>query len=161
MKRRALASVALGAAVLLGTTGCNMLAPQATTIHYSAAEGMNVPDATAPVAVRNAFFVVNDADHSQANLVAVFVNNSSEAASVTVQYDGAGGTLTFAPHEARSYGIDGQNLTVTGDFNLGGTAKTTFQTNDAEPVTVDLPVLNGDLDYLESAVPAPAETPAE
>ncbi len=39
MKTRLIASIALGAAVVLGTTGCNILAPQATTIDYSASDG--------------------------------------------------------------------------------------------------------------------------
>ena len=39
---RLMASVALGAAVLLGTAGCAMLATQATTLPYSPADGVNV-----------------------------------------------------------------------------------------------------------------------
>jgi ABC-type uncharacterized transport system auxiliary subunit len=39
---RRLASVALAAAVVLSTAGCSMISPQATTISYSAADGVNI-----------------------------------------------------------------------------------------------------------------------
>ena len=45
--------------VVLGTTGCSMISPQATTIPYSAADGVNVP-ASGPLKVRNALFVANE-----------------------------------------------------------------------------------------------------
>ena len=60
MKSRALASIALGAAVILGTAGCSMISPQATTIHYAAAEGVNVPASAGPITARNVFFVIGE-----------------------------------------------------------------------------------------------------
>ncbi len=42
MNTRRLASVALAAVVVLSTAGCSMISPQATTISYSAAEGVNL-----------------------------------------------------------------------------------------------------------------------
>ncbi len=41
MNSRRLASVALAAAVVFATAGCSMISPQATTIDYSPAEGVN------------------------------------------------------------------------------------------------------------------------
>ncbi len=77
MKTRLIASVALGAAVLLGTTGCNLIAPQATTIDYSASDGVNVPAEAGPLSVRNALIVAND-DGTTGNLVAAIVNDTTE-----------------------------------------------------------------------------------
>ncbi len=42
MNTRRLASVALAAVVVLSTAGCSMISPQATTITYSPAEGVNI-----------------------------------------------------------------------------------------------------------------------
>ena len=42
MKSRLIASLALGALVVFGTTGCAMLSTQATTLEYSPADGVNV-----------------------------------------------------------------------------------------------------------------------
>jgi len=51
VKSRLIASVALGALVVLGTSGCAMLSTQATTIPYSPADGVNIPD-SGPLQVR-------------------------------------------------------------------------------------------------------------
>ena len=64
MKPRLIASLAIGALVVLGTTGCSMISTQATTITYSAAEGVNVHGA-GPLEVRNALIVANE-DGSEA-----------------------------------------------------------------------------------------------
>ena len=72
-KSRLIASIAIGAAVVLGTTGCSMISTQATTISYSAAEGVHI-HGEGPLAVRNAFIVAT-ADGSEGNFVAAIVNS--------------------------------------------------------------------------------------
>ncbi len=59
MKSRLIASLAVGALVLLGTTGCAMLSTQATTIPYSPSDGVNIPD-SGPLQVRNALIVSDE-----------------------------------------------------------------------------------------------------
>ena len=59
MNTRRLAPAALAVALLVGMTGCSMVSPQATTIGYSAADGVNIPD-SGPLKVRNALFVADE-----------------------------------------------------------------------------------------------------
>ena len=75
MKSRLFASLAVGAAVVLGTTGCNLVAPQATTIDYSASDGVNVPE-SGPLQVRNAL-IVADEEGTVGNFVAAIVYDTT------------------------------------------------------------------------------------
>ncbi|WP_040166233.1 hypothetical protein [Microbacterium gorillae] len=159
MKSRALASIALGAAIMLGATGCSMISPQATTLHYSAAEGINVPDSSGPVQIRNAFFVVGEDD--TANLVAAFINPTDKDATVTVAIEDHATPLTVKVPAGQtvSYGVD-QELTVEGfTVPIGSTATVAFTSGDGESATEEVPVLDGSLDYLKGAVPTPTPTP--
>ena len=161
MKSRALASIALGAALVLGTTGCSMISPQATTIHYAAAEGVNVPDSSGPVQIRNVFFVV-DEDGTTANLVGAFVNETPEAQTATFQI-GDGSDIypvQLKPETTVSFGNKGgEQMRIDGfTGKLGGTVPVVFQSG-GETAEVQVPVLDGTLDYLEDAVPEPAESP--
>ncbi|MCD2499306.1 MULTISPECIES: DNA modification methylase [Microbacterium] len=158
MNTRALASIALGAAIILGTTGCSMISPQATTIPYSAAEGVNVPNASGPVLVRNAFFITGE---DAVNLVAVFVNDTAEDQTATVAVDGVAAPLKVSvpAGERVSYGIDGEHLEVPGLNTVAGdTVKVTFTSGDGTSEAVEVPVLDGTLEYLEEAVPTPSAT---
>ena len=161
MTSRALASIALGAAVILGATGCNMISPQATTIPYSAAEGINIDDASGPVKVRN-LFIVADESGENGNLIGSFINNTdeehtvsiqigegSDAISVEVKVDGASSTV--------SLGGDGENgqepLLLEGlNADVGGTVVSNI-TSGGETVTTHLTVLEGKLSYLENLAP--------
>ncbi|MFK4788433.1 DNA modification methylase [Microbacterium sp. ZW T5_56] len=158
MNTRALASIALGAAIILGTTGCSMISPQATTIPYSAAEGVNVPNASGPVLVRNAFFITGE---DAVNLVAVFINDTADDVTATVAVDGVSAPLKVSvpAGERASYGVDGEHLDVPGlKTAAGDTVKVTFTSGDGTSEPVEVPVLDGTLTYLEEAVPTPSAT---
>ena len=84
MNPRLIASLAIGAAVVLGTTGCSMISTQATTIPYSAAEGVNVWG-SGPLEVRNALIVANE-DGSEGNFVAAIVNQTDESHTLHIEF---------------------------------------------------------------------------
>lgn len=90
MRARIVASAILATAILSGTAGCGLMAPQATTIRYDASDGVsgNVGD----VAVRNAILVSDGAD--AANLVVTLVNQGDSAHVVGVQYESDGEKVT-------------------------------------------------------------------
>src|SRR6187431_146604 len=90
VKPRLIASLAIGALVVLGTTGCSMISTQATTITYSAAEGVNVHGA-GPLEVRNALIVANE-DGSEGNFVAAIVNPTDESVTLNMEF-GEGGAI--------------------------------------------------------------------
>jgi len=104
VKSRLIASLALGAAVVLGTTGCNMLAPQATTIQYSASDGVNVPD-SGPLKVRNALIIANE-DGTLGNLVAAVVNSTEDDLTLNVSIDGQAQKLEVGANSSVSLGVD-------------------------------------------------------
>ena len=164
MKSRLVASAALGALVLLGATGCTFISPQATTIEYSASDGVNVSSKTGPIVVRNAFVVANE-DGTVGNLVAAFVSPSQDDAVVTVELQGLGPfEIEVAAGETVSLGGNEEPLLLDsaeadGDvtFEPGSTVEIYFQSGDGSGATANVPVLDGALPYYTDLVPEPAE----
>jgi hypothetical protein len=158
VKTRLIASVVVGAAVVLGTSGCALLASQGTTIQYSPADGLNVPDSAGPVLVRNALIVATE-DGSEGNLVAAVINDTDAAEVLHLQVgEGSGAiklSLRVPAGDTISLG-DGETapLLIQGlDTQPGANVPIFFQSGDGEGVVAEIPVLNGDLDYLAPLVP--------
>lgn len=151
---RRLAPVALAAAVLLGTTGCGLVSQQATTIPYSAADGVNIPD-SGPLTVRNALLVTDEAGTS-ANFLAAIVNNTDNAQTLLVGIDGTNQSVRVPARTTVSLGFDGADpiLFENLDTQAGADIDMTFQSGDGEGVRQAVPVLDGTLDYLTDFVPA-------
>jgi hypothetical protein len=154
---RLVASLAVGAALVLGATGCSMISPQATTIGYSAAEGVNV-HGSGPLEVRNAYIVANE-DGSEGNLVAAIVNQTDESQTLHIEV-GEGDDVTeltvrVPANETLSLGADGAEPLLIEELNTpaGADIPAYFQSGDAEGVLVTLPVLDGALPYLAPLVP--------
>ncbi|MBD7956344.1 DNA modification methylase [Microbacterium sp. Sa4CUA7] len=157
MKSRLLASLALGAAVVLGATGCSIISPQATTIPYSPSDGVNVPD-SGPVDVLNAMVIANE-DGSAGNFIAALVNNSLEQQVVVIALEGgAAEIVTLAGGESVSLGVDEDPILFTDlGFAPGATAPMAFQSGDGEGVVAEIPVLDGALPYYSEFVPVEDE----
>jgi hypothetical protein len=157
VKPRLIASLAIGAAVILGTTGCSMISPQATTITYSAAEGVNV-HGSGPLEVRNAFIVANE-DGSQGNFVAAIVNQTDKSQTLNLEF-GEGSSavqkkVRVPANSVVSLGTkDEDPLLIDGlDTLPGAILATYFQSGDAAGVVAKIPVLDGQLTYLAPLVP--------
>jgi hypothetical protein len=157
VKSRLVASIALGAAVILGATGCSLISTQATTIPYSPAEGVNVPD-SGPLEVRNAFIVANE-DGSAGNFVAAVVNPTDTAHTLSVEFgepgDTATATVRVPANSVVSLGAgDEDPILLEGPLMLPGSdVPGFFQSGDGEGVLLSVPILDGSLDYLASLVP--------
>ncbi len=157
MKSRLIASLAVSVAVVLGTTGCSMLAPQATTIEYSAADGVNVPD-SGPLQVRNALIVASE-DETSGNFVAAIVNDSDDPLTLRLEFgEGSGAVATTVRVDANSVmslGAEGtEPLLVEGiEATAGADIPVYFQSGDAQGVRVSVPILDGTLPYLAPLVP--------
>ena len=157
MKPRLIASLAIGAVVVLGTTGCSMISSQATTIPYSAAEGVNVHDA-GPLEVRNALIVANE-DGSEGNFVAAIVNQTDKSVALHMEFgEGAGAIekmVRVPANSVVSLGTeDTEPILLEGlDTLPGADIPGYFQSGDAEGVLVTVPVLDGGLVYLAPLVP--------
>ena len=157
MKPRLIASIAVGAALVLGTTGCSMISPQATTIEYSAAEGVNVYD-EGPLDVRNAFFVATE-DGSEGNFVAAIVNDTDESHTLRIEFgEGASAiplTVRVPANTTISLGSEGEDPILVEDLDTppGADIPGYFQSGDAEGTLISVPVLDGELNYLAPLVP--------
>src|SRR5262245_36937483 len=128
MKSRLVASIALGVAVVLGTTGCAMISTQATTIHYSAADGVNV-SALGPPQVRNALVVANE-DGSEGNFVAAIVNDTDQAETLHIEYGDPvqQATVRVPAHSVVSLGGDDEPLLLENlDAKPGSDIEMAFQ----------------------------------
>ena len=161
MKSRLIASIAVGAAVILGATGCSMISPQSTTIPYSPADGINVPDVPgAPLQVRNALIVTNKG--VQGNLVAAIINQTDrdETLTINVPDTNISETVDVPAQTTVSLGAEGTDpLLIRGiDTKAGATIAMEFQSGDAPGVSVHVPVLNGTLNYYSTLVPTPQAT---
>ncbi len=158
MKTRLIASVVVGAAVVLGTSGCAMLASQSTTIPYSPADGMNVPNSSGPLAVRNALIVANE-DGSEGNLVAAIVNASEDAEVLNIEVgegsDATSLTVRVPAGSTKSLGDGDTAPLLIEDLGVmpGATVSVYFQSGDGEGARTDIPVLDGSLDYLAPLAP--------
>ncbi|WP_405372497.1 MULTISPECIES: DNA modification methylase [unclassified Microbacterium] len=167
MKSRFAASIALGAAVILGATGCNLVAPQATTIDYSASDGRNVPE-SGPLKIRNAMIIANE-DGSLGNLIAGIVNPTDDVVTLNVGVDGALQTVEVPARGTVSLGVTSAPMLFEGlGSKPGSDVEVSFQSGEGTGVAVAIPVLDGTLPYyapfvptpLPTATPLPAPTPA-
>ncbi|SEB97643.1 hypothetical protein SAMN04489806_2276 [Paramicrobacterium humi] len=166
MRSRPIALVVLAAAVALGSSGCGLLAPQSTTIHYDASDG--VGGTVGDVDVRNAMIIANE-DGTAGNLVVTLVNTGdsshsveigwgeSASASTSVVVD-AGASTTFGVPADQNQGEPSENITVSPlPAKPGAITDVFFQYGTETGVTLTVPIYNGDLAEYSTLVPTPAE----
>lgn len=91
-KTRIIAAAILAASVALGTTGCDMIQPQATTKHYDASDGISLN--VGSLGVRNAIVISDDGE--LASLLVSVVNGTGSARTLSIQYVGAGVSHTVS-----------------------------------------------------------------
>jgi len=164
VKSRLVASAAISALVLLGATGCTFISPQATTIEYSASDGVNVSDKDGPIDVRNAFVVATE-DGSVGNFVGALVNPTSDKATLTITVSGVEDdplTVQVPAGKTISLGGDEEPLRIVGlDTMPGATVEIHFQSGDGAGTKTEVPVLDGSLPYYADLVPDMTESTPE
>lgn len=175
MRSRVIASIVLAATVILGTSACNLLAPQTTTKHYDASDG--VSGDVGDLAIRNAF-VVADEEGTTGNLIMTVVNNGNDheldiqwgegdervTRSVLVK---AGQTMIFTvpgedPAEDSETTVTAPDPFTIDNLNARPGELTTifFQYGKETGIELEVPVLNGEMESYSTLVPTivPAET---
>jgi hypothetical protein len=154
IKSRLVASVALAVAVAVGTSGCAMVSTQATTIPYSPADGVNIPD-SGPLKVRNVL-IVADEEGIDGNLVAAIVNDTDEPHTLRIEF-GEPAQRVSVRVPAKSVVSLGENeepILLEGiDTMPGADIDMFFQSGDDTGVVQPVPVLDGTLPYLADLVP--------
>lgn len=151
---RLIATVALGAAVALGTTGCTFITHQATTNEYSPSDGVNIDETGGDIVVRNAMIIATD-DGSSGNLVAAFVNQGDKSGRVDISVEGDVLTVRVPAGELVSLGADEDPLLIE-DLNVapGADVEVLFVSGDGDAVPAAVPVLDGSLPEYADLVPS-------
>lgn len=164
MRSRFAAIVVLAAAVALGTSGCGLLAPQATTIHYDASDG--VSGTVGDVELHNAL-IVADEEGTAGNLVVSLVNTGTSAHNVEITWgDDGKASVTVDAGETITLSAPQSGDAETEDVLLdplpakpGDTTDVFFQYGSETGATLQVPILTGDLAEYSTLVPTPkAET---
>ena len=159
MRVRIAASVVLAAGILLGTSACNLLAPQATTAHYDASDG--VSGDVGDVAIRNAILLSNDG--STANLLATVINQGDSAHALNVQYSTGAEKVTqkvtIRANSSVTIGTpDAPAVTLENiDTSPGALFPVFLQYGDETGVELLVAVLDGTLNEYSTLMPS--ETP--
>jgi hypothetical protein len=160
VRARTMATVVVTAGILLGTSGCGLFAPQATTIQYDASDGVsgNVGD----LAIRNAMLITDDGEN--ANLVVHVVNNSDDDIDLLVQYEGVDEkvtkTVAVDANATTEIGLaGGENVGVQSlNASAGSLFPVFFQYGDLTGIELLVPVLDGTLSAYSTLVPTPTPT---
>lgn len=145
MRTRAVATIAVGALVLFGTTACNFVAPQATLQAYAPSDGTETT--MGDVKVLNAILLTEDGE--EANLIASVVNDSDSRVQLTLQYESGAEkidtTLSVGAGEAESINpIDGVEISLQNiDAKPGDMFPIYLQYGNAEGKQLLVPVLDG------------------
>lgn len=159
MKSRLVASAAVSALVLLGTTGCTFITPQATSIDpYNVSDGVNVPDSDGPLEIRNAMIIANE-DGSVGNLVAAIVNPTDRGEVLTVEIEGLEPlTVRVGAGDTLSLGANAEPLRIDDlDAMPGAMITMYFQSGDSIGAVTDVPILDGGQPYYADLVPQPED----
>lgn len=157
MKSRLIASLAVAALVVLGTSGCAMFSTQATTLQYSPSDGVNIPD-SGPLQVRNVL-IVSGEEGVDGNLIAAIVNQTTESHTLRIEYgEGAAKSsesIRVPANTVVSLGAgDDEPLLLEGiDTKPGANVPMFFQSGDSEGMLFAVPVLDGSLDYYGPLAP--------
>ncbi len=163
---RLVLGAAVAVAALVGTTGCALIAPQATLIHYDPAEGVGTD--LGQLAIRSAEAVANP-DTGAISIVFTAINPTSDTITVNVSagesgVDGAS-TVSVSAGKTVVVGADTAQLVIDKptDGAIGSLYPVTFQAGTADSVQLGIPVMtdNG-RPFLTPFVPqpTPSTTPA-
>ncbi|MFF2053205.1 hypothetical protein ACFVU2_16505 [Leifsonia sp. NPDC058194] len=171
MKARVAASVVLALTVAFGTAGCGLIAPQATTKHYDASDG--VSGSVGTIDVRNAILVTDASGGTVGSLVVTLVNTGSTAQKVAVtggDKSGEAAYVTVDAGQTKKVGTDPESTSGNVFFTPfsalpGSLYPVYFQYGDQTGVQLQVPVLDGGLtEYKDlvppTALPTPTPTPA-
>ncbi|TFB48876.1 hypothetical protein [Cryobacterium tagatosivorans] len=160
MRARIVASAILATAILSGTVGCGLMAPQATTIHYDASDGVSAD--VGEVSVRNAILISDGED--SANLVFTLVNHGDSSHIVGVQYTSGGDKvteeLTVEANSTLTLGGEAEEpLTLRGiDAQPGSLFPVFVQYGNETGAKLLVPVLDDALGQYSTLVPTPEPT---
>lgn len=155
MNKRLAASIAVAAALMVGTTGCTFTAPIATQKVYDPSDGVGTQ--VGELLVRNAILIGDDPE--TLNLVMTIVNQGQTDRRLAVQWSEGGQRVTeevFVTANGRTAfgGPEQSQVIVTGSTTMiGGLVPIFFSYGTVPGVELLVPVLDGRLPEYELFVP--------
>ena len=162
MRARVAATAVLATGLLLGSTGCAFISPQATLLPYDPSDGVSAT--VGDIKVRNAMAITEDGGN--VNLVMVVLNSGTESAVVQFEYDFEGTSdssniAVVGAGESISFGNTGQPQFVleNADVELGTLMPVFVQYGEETGATMLVPVLDNTLQGYEDLLPSPVPTP--
>lgn len=162
MKSRLVASAVISAALILGTTGCTLLATGGTTIAYQPADG--VAGAVGEVEIRNAIGLSDNGE--DVSLLMTVINTGADDVTLNVQYTDSSGAkvdkLSLAvPAKTRvSVGAGDVDLVLrNAGVVVGGSVDVYFQYGEKPGKQLHIPVLDGSTAAYADLLPAPLPVP--
>ena len=162
MKIRMVLVAALVASLALGTTGCNLIQPQATRYHYDPSDGIGVN--VGALQLRNLILISDDGELGQ--LMFDGVNTTGGDITLNVSFT-ANGTVSTQAVVIRSseqtvgFGGPGEPQVQLSGFGVapGGTLLLALQAGDSETKSVYVPVLTTAQPEYNGLTPTPTPTP--
>ena len=162
VKIRSVLIAALIASVALGTAGCNLIQPQATTHHYDASDGVGVN--VGPVQLRNLILISDNGDAGQ--LMFDGVNTTGEDIILHVSFTVNGVVSTHdvkivSAEQPVGFGGPGEPQVQLYSFGVapGGMLLLALQAADSETKSVYVPVLTTGQPEYSGLTPTPTPTP--
>lgn len=163
-KNRVQLAVTAGAAVLavLGATGCSATSLQATTIQYSASDG--IVERVGPVLLRNVLIITSD-EGEPGTLLGTLFNESDSTVQVTIDGENENSQITIPAGEKYVFEdeVDDEG-TLQGISEIPGSLVDLEFTVNSESETFRVPVLDGTLEEYREYVPGgftPEPSPSE
>jgi len=159
------ASAVISAALILGTTGCTLLATGGTTIAYQPADG--VAGSVGEVEIRNAIGLSDNGE--DVSLLMTVINTGAEDVTLNVQYTDSSGAKVDelsleVPAKSRvSVGTGALDLVLRDAAALvGGSVDVYFQYGEVPGTQLHIPILDGSTSAYADLLPAPlpSVTPA-
>lgn len=146
---RRMAAASIAAAALVGATGCSAINEQATTIAYSASDGIihDIGD----VDFRHIAFIGAEED-GPARIIGSVSNGGSEDAQVEIEADGDSFSLTVPAGEAISLEHD-EEFVVESIGSPPGSMHEVALSAEGTSETVEASVLDGTLDEYRELLP--------
>jgi hypothetical protein len=157
VKVRFAISAVLALGLALGTSGCNLIQPQATTNSYDASDGVSFN--VGELQLRNLTLISNDGQ--SASLLMSAINTTGSDITLSVQFLSEGemvdGTLIVPnSNTATSWGAASENKIILDGTNTpaGSMLKMYFQYGSADGATTLVPVLTSDQPQYEGLEPS-------
>lgn len=159
MKVRVIVAAALAAGVALGTTGCNVIQPQATTKVYAASDGINLN--VGDVALRNVLII---SDNGQAGNLVMGAVNTGTPVALHIEYKSGGKVadghvvVPFSNQPTLFGTSNNSKVILTGIGTQPGSMLEVKFSVGSKSTTTLVPVLNSDLPEYRGLNPASVVT---